>query len=50
MPPKYVGWVWLITGCSAVARNGDILKRLVPEAKRDEKDAEHCFHISMADT
>ncbi|KAN0131570.1 hypothetical protein V8E53_010678 [Lactarius tabidus] len=50
MPPNNVGWVWLITGCSAVARNGDILKRLVPEAKRDERDTEHCIYISMAYT
>ncbi|THH29281.1 hypothetical protein EUX98_g4901 [Antrodiella citrinella] len=36
---------------SVVARNNDILKRLVLEAKRDyEKDAEHRVHIFMADT
>ena len=37
--------------CSVVARNNDILKRLVLEAKREyEKDAEHRVHIFMADT
>jgi mitochondrial chaperone BCS1 len=47
MPPNYV---WLISG-SVVARNNDILKRLVLEAKREyEKDAEHRVHIFMADT
>ncbi|KAJ4474945.1 P-loop containing nucleoside triphosphate hydrolase protein [Lentinula aciculospora] len=36
---------------SVVARNNDILKKLVLEAKRDyEKDAEHRVHIFMADT
>ncbi|KAI0924341.1 hypothetical protein AcW1_006482 [Taiwanofungus camphoratus] len=36
---------------SVVARNNDILKRLVLEAKREyEKDAEHRVHIFMADT
>ncbi|KAI0820255.1 hypothetical protein BC628DRAFT_912718 [Trametes gibbosa] len=36
---------------SVVARNNDILKRLVLEAKREyEKDAEHRVHIYMADT
>ncbi|KAF9077219.1 BCS1 N terminal-domain-containing protein [Rhodocollybia butyracea] len=36
---------------SVVARNNDILKELVLEAKRDyEKDAEHRVHIFMADT
>ncbi len=34
-----------------VARNNDILKKLVLEAKRDyEKDAVHRVHIFMADT
>lgn len=34
-----------------MARNNDILKKLVLEAKRDyEKDAEHRVHIFMADT
>ncbi|EMD39364.1 hypothetical protein CERSUDRAFT_72525 [Gelatoporia subvermispora B] len=34
-----------------VARNNDILKKLVLEAKREyEKDAEHRVHIFMADT
>jgi hypothetical protein len=34
-----------------VARNNDILKKLVLEAKRDyEKDAIHRVHIFMADT
>jgi chaperone BCS1 len=42
-------------GCSlkisVVARNNDILKKLVLEAKREyEKDAEHRVHIFMADT
>ena len=42
-------------GCSlkisVVARNNDILKKLVLEAKKDyEKDAEHRVHIFMADT
>lgn len=33
---------------SVVARNNDILKQLVLEAKRDyEKDAEHRVHIYM---
>ncbi|KAF9785436.1 P-loop containing nucleoside triphosphate hydrolase protein [Thelephora terrestris] len=36
---------------SVVARNNNILKQLVLEAKRDyEKDAEHKVHIYMADT
>ncbi|KZT07175.1 P-loop containing nucleoside triphosphate hydrolase protein [Laetiporus sulphureus 93-53] len=36
---------------SVVARNNDILKSLVLEAKREyEKDAEHRVHIFMADT
>ena len=36
---------------SVVARNNDILKQLVLEAKRGyEKDAEHRVHIFMADT
>jgi hypothetical protein len=36
---------------SVIARNNDILKKLVLEAKRDyEKDAEHRVHIFMADT
>ncbi|CAK5267500.1 unnamed protein product [Mycena citricolor] len=36
---------------SVVARNNDILKKLVLEAKREyEKDAEHRVHIFMADT
>ncbi|KAJ3743704.1 P-loop containing nucleoside triphosphate hydrolase protein [Lentinula detonsa] len=36
---------------SVVARNNDILKKLVLEAKRDyEKDAEHRVHIFMADS
>lgn len=36
---------------SVVARNNEILKKLVLEAKRDyEKDAEHRVHIFMADT
>ncbi|KAK1226332.1 hypothetical protein PQX77_010696 [Marasmius sp. AFHP31] len=36
---------------SVVARNNDILKRLVLDAKREyEKDAEHRVHIFMADT
>jgi hypothetical protein len=35
---------------SVVARNNDILKQLVLEAKRMyEKDAEHRVHIFMAD-
>lgn len=34
-----------------VARNNDILKKLVLEAKREyEKDAVHRVHIYMADT
>ncbi|CAA7265219.1 unnamed protein product [Cyclocybe aegerita] len=42
-------------GCSlkisVVARNNDILKKLVLEAKREyEKDAEHRVHIFLADT
>ena len=37
--------------CSVVARNNDILKRLVLEAKHEyEKDAERLVHIFMADT
>lgn len=40
--------IWLV---SVVARNNDILKKLVLEAKREyEKDAEHRVHIFMADT
>ena len=36
---------------SVVARNNDILKKLVLEAKREyEKDAVHRVHIYMADT
>jgi len=36
---------------SVVARNNDILKKLVLEAKRDyEKDAEHRVHIYLGDT
>ena len=36
---------------SVVARNNNILKQLVLEAKREyEKDAEHKVHIYMADT
>ncbi|KAG2057581.1 P-loop containing nucleoside triphosphate hydrolase protein [Suillus hirtellus] len=36
---------------SVIARNNDILKKLVLEAKREyEKDAEHRVHIFMADT
>jgi len=36
---------------SVVARNNDILKKLVLEAKRTyEKDAEHRVHIFLADT
>jgi len=36
---------------SVVARNNDILKKLVLEAKREyEKDAEHRVHIYMGDT
>ena len=39
------------TPCSVVARNNDILKKLVLEAKREyEKDAEHRVHIFLADT
>jgi hypothetical protein len=35
---------------SVVARNNDILKKLVLEAKREyEKDAEHRVHIFLAD-
>jgi len=38
-------------GPSVVARNNDILKKLVLEAKREyEKDAEHRVHIFLADT
>jgi mitochondrial chaperone BCS1 len=36
---------------SVVARNNDVLKKLVLEAKREyEKDAEHRVHIYMGDT
>lgn len=39
------------TSPSVVARNNDILKKLVLEAKRlYEKDAEHRVHIFMADS
>jgi hypothetical protein len=42
---------FLLTADSVIARNNDILKRLVLEAKREyEKDAEHRVHIFMADT
>jgi hypothetical protein len=46
-------WVWLIklVMSSVVARNNDILKKLVLDARREyEKDAEHRVHIFMADT
>ncbi|KIM76099.1 hypothetical protein PILCRDRAFT_13007 [Piloderma croceum F 1598] len=37
--------------CSVVARNNDILKQLIFEAKREyEKDPEHRVHISLGDT
>lgn len=52
MPPEVaeLRFFLLITD-SVVARNNDILKRLVLEAKREyEKDAEHRVHIFMADT
>jgi chaperone BCS1 len=40
-----------LTYSSVVARNNDILKKLVLEAKREyEKDAEHRVHIYMGDT
>lgn len=43
--------MWLTQVYSVVARNNDILKKLVLEAKREyEKDAEHRVHIYMADT
>jgi chaperone BCS1 len=36
---------------SVVARNNDILKRLVLEAKHEyERDVEHRVHIFIADT
>jgi hypothetical protein len=46
---------WLIINklvmSSVVARNNDILKKLVLDAKREyEKVAEHPVHIFMADT
>ena len=42
---------WTPTFYSVVARNNDILKKLVLEAKREyEKDAEHRVHIYMGDT
>ena len=51
MPPNYVQLRLADYGASVVARNNDILKRLVLEAKREyEKDAEHRVHIFMADT
>ena len=50
IPTNYVFFL-LIFMHSVVARNNDILKRLVLEAKREyEKDAEHRVHIFMADT
>jgi len=43
-------FVFLILS-SVLARNNDILKRLVLEAKSEyEKDSEHRVHIFMADT
>jgi len=50
-PAQLRFFFWLIFMSSVVARNNDILKRLVLEAKREyEKDAEHRVHIFMADT
>ena len=51
--PKVFFWIvscwWL--KFSVVARNNDVLKKLVLEAKREyEKDAEHRVHIFLADT
>ncbi|KAJ7281991.1 hypothetical protein C8J57DRAFT_1448584 [Mycena rebaudengoi] len=41
----------ILISSSVVARNNDILKKLVLEAKREyEKDAEHRVHIFLADT
>ena len=43
--------LWVTTTNSVVARNNDVLKKLVLEAKREyEKDAEHRVHIYMGDT
>lgn len=43
--------MWLTFVFSVVARNNDVLKKLVLEAKREyEKDAEHRVHIFLADT
>jgi hypothetical protein len=44
-------WLIKLVMNSVVARNNDILKKLVLDAKREyEKDAEHRVHIFMADT
>jgi hypothetical protein len=44
-------WLIKLVMSSVVARNNDILKKLVLDAKREyEKDAEHRVHIFMADT
>ena len=44
-------WLIKLAMSSVVARNNDILKKLVLDAKREyEKDAEHRVHIFMADT
>jgi hypothetical protein len=41
----------LIFSSSAIARNNDILKKLVLEAKREyEKNAKRRIHIFMVDT
>ena len=51
VPGSCDGAVWLTQKFSVVARNNDILKRLVLEAKKEyEKDAVHRVHIFMADT
>ena len=43
--------IFTVGARSVAARNNNILKQLVLEAKREyEKDAEHKVHIYMADT
>ena len=51
MSPNYVRLRSADYGASVVARNNDILKHLLLEAKREyKKDAEPRVHIFMADT
>ncbi|KAN0124883.1 P-loop containing nucleoside triphosphate hydrolase [Russula decolorans] len=48
---RYQDYGYTVLKISVVARNNDILKKLVLDAKREyEKDAEHRLHLFMADT